>query len=64
VELNVVEQVDHLAKTSVIQRCWKREARPWLHGWLYDTEAGTLRELVRRTPADLPHPVHQYDLDD
>ena len=64
VELNVVEQVDHLAKTSVIQRAWKREQRPWLHGWVYDTGRGTLRELVRRTPGDLPHAVHQYDIED
>ena len=64
VELNVIEQVDHLAKTSVVQRAWKREARPWLHGWVYDMHAGRLKELVLRTPSDLPHPVHRYDLDE
>jgi carbonic anhydrase len=64
VELNVVEQVDHLAKTSVVQRAWKNEGRPWLHGWVYDLHDGRLRDLVRRTPADLPHPVHRFDLDD
>jgi carbonic anhydrase len=64
VELNVVEQVDHLAKTSVIQRAWKKEERPWLHGWVYDMRAGLLKELVRRTSTDLPHPVHRFDLDD
>jgi carbonic anhydrase len=64
VELNVVEQVDHLAKTSVIQRAWKREGRPWLHGWVYDMRTGRLKELVRRTAADLPHEVHRYDLDE
>jgi carbonic anhydrase len=64
VELNVVEQVDHLTKTSVIQKAWRREGRPWLHGWVYDMRLGRLKELVRRTSADLPHPVHRYDLDD
>lgn len=64
VEVNVVEQVEHLAKTSVIQRAWKGEGRPWLHGWVYDLATGRLKELVRRTPADLPHPVHRYDLDE
>jgi len=63
VELNVVEQVDHLAKTSVIQRAWKREGRPWLHGWVYDMHSGKLRDLVCREATDLPHPVHRYDLD-
>jgi carbonic anhydrase len=63
VELNVIEQVDHLAKTSVIQGAWKREGRPWLHGWVYDMHAGRLNELVLRTSSDLPHPVHRFELD-
>ena len=63
VELNVIEQVDHLAKTSVVQRAWKTEGRPWLHGWVYDMKTGRLKELVRRTSTDLPHPVHRFDID-
>ena len=34
VELNVREQVYNLAKTTIIQRCWKKEERPDLHGWV------------------------------
>src|SRR5271167_1866129 len=30
-ELNVKEQLMHLAKTSIIQRAWKQERRPRLH---------------------------------
>jgi carbonic anhydrase len=63
VELNVIEQVEHLAKTSVVQRAWAKEGRPWLHGWVYDIRAGRLKELVRRTSGDLPHPVHRFDLE-
>jgi carbonic anhydrase len=63
-ELNVIEQVDHLAKTSVVQRTWKREGRPWLHGWVYDLRSGRLKELVRRTPDDLPNPVHRFNLEE
>ena len=62
VELNVIEQVDHLAKTSVIQGAWKKEGGPWLHGWVYDMHAGRLKELVLRTSTDLPHPVHRFDI--
>ena len=61
VELNVVEQVDHLAKTSVVQRAWTRAGRPWLHGWVYDMRSGRLKELVRRPAGDLPHPVHVFE---
>ncbi len=64
VELNVIEQVDHLAKTSVVQRTWKKEGRPWLHGWVYDMRNGRLKELVRRTAKDLPHPVHRFEVPD
>jgi len=64
VELNVIEQVDHLAKTSLIQRAWKQEQRPWLHGWVYDMHLGRLQELVLRTSDDLPHPAHRFDLDE
>jgi carbonic anhydrase len=64
VELNVIEQVEHLAKTSVVQRAWAKEGRPWLHGWVYDIRAGRLKELVRRTSGDLPHPVHRFDLEE
>jgi len=64
IELNVVEQVDHLAKTSVVQRAWKEEGRPWLHGWVYDMRTGLLKELVLRTSTDLPHPAHRFDLSD
>ncbi len=64
VEINVVEQVDHLAKMSVIQRTWEREGRPWLHGWVYDMRTGRLRELVRRTAEDLPNRVHRFDVED
>jgi carbonic anhydrase len=62
VELNVVEQVDHLAKTSVVQRAWARRGRPWLHGWVYDMATGRLAELVKRTTEDLPHEVHRFNL--
>jgi carbonic anhydrase len=62
VELNVVEQVDHLAKISVVQRAWKEEGRPWLHGWVYDMRTGRLKELVRRTENDPPHPFHRFEL--
>jgi carbonic anhydrase len=62
VELNVIEQVDHLAKTSVVQRAWKQEGRPWLHGWVYDMRTGRLKELVKRTAEDLPASVHRFDV--
>jgi carbonic anhydrase len=45
VELNVQEQVFNLAKTSVIQRAWKHEQRPDLHGWAYGLKDGLIKPV-------------------
>jgi carbonic anhydrase len=60
-ELNVKEQVTHLAKTSIIQRAWKNEQRPKLHGWVYGLKDGLIKpvfEMDNRTEID---PIYQYD---
>ncbi|MBL8920627.1 MAG: carbonic anhydrase [Myxococcaceae bacterium] len=61
VEFNVREQVLNLAKTSVLQRAWKYEHRPTLHGWVYGLEDGLLRSLVTMQPGADLHPLYQYD---
>jgi carbonic anhydrase len=43
VELNVVEQVYNLGKTSIVQNAWKRRRRPWIHGWVFDLATGYIR---------------------
>jgi carbonic anhydrase len=61
VELNVVEQVMNLAKTSIIQRAWKKEQRPDLHGWVYGLKNGLINplfDLKAGTPID---EVYEYD---
>ncbi len=45
VELNVIEQVQNLSKTSIIQNAMKTENPPQLHGWVYDLADGLLRNL-------------------
>jgi len=52
-ELNVKEQVTHLAKTSIIQRTWKHERRPHLHGWVYGLKDGLLKPIFEMSP-DFP----------
>jgi carbonic anhydrase len=47
VELNVQEQVMNLSKTSIIQRAWKYEQRPLIHGWVYGLEDGILKEIFK-----------------
>ena len=61
VELNVQEQVMHLAKTSIIQRAWKERNGPDLHGWVYGLKDGIINpvyEMKANTPID---PLYVYD---
>ncbi len=44
VELNVVEQVHDLAKTSIIQEAWNRNQEVHIHGWVYAIEDGIIRD--------------------
>lgn len=45
VEVNVIEQVKHLAKTSIIQRAWKHYKIPELHGWVYGLQNGLINPI-------------------
>ena len=60
-ELNVQEQVIHLAKTSIVQRAWKNRQAPDLHGWVYGLKDGIINpvfEMKANTPID---PLYEYD---
>lgn len=61
VELNVQEQVFNLAKTSTIQRAWKKEQRPHLHGWVYGLKDGILKPVVEMSPGTSIDPIYQFD---
>jgi carbonic anhydrase len=62
VELNVVEQVHHLAKTRIVQQAWKRRELQ-LHGWVYGFEDGHIKDLNVMVDeiSDL-EPIFRYDL--
>lgn len=61
VELNVVEQVQHLAKTSIIQRAWKNEQRPHLHGWVYGLKDGLIKPVFEMEAGTHIDPLYEYD---
>ncbi|CAI8159111.1 carbonate dehydratase [Pseudidiomarina mangrovi] len=44
-ELNVIEQVRNLAKTTIIQSAWDRGQEVNLHGWVYSIEDGLVRDM-------------------
>lgn len=43
-ELNVIEQVRNLAKTTIVQQAWK-ERELHLHGWVYGINSGLVTDL-------------------
>lgn len=62
-ELNVQEQVFNLAKTIIIQKAWKNEQRPDLHGWVYDLHDGLIKSIVEmKAGTPLPDPLYGYKL--
>lgn len=46
VELNVIEQVNDLRKTSIIKESWDKSSKPQIHGWVYDIRNGLVKELI------------------
>jgi carbonic anhydrase len=64
IELNVIEQVHHLAELSFVQLAWKREQRPTLHGWIYDIHTGLLKQIAKVDPGHLPHDIFVYEFPD
>jgi carbonic anhydrase len=64
VELNVQEQVWKLAETSFVQRAWKTENRPYLHGWVYDLHTGYLKDLLMLTPNTPIEDIYKFEFED
>ena len=44
-ELNVIEQVNNVARTHVVLDAWARGQPLAIHGWVYDVADGLLRDL-------------------
>lgn len=61
VELNVQEQIFNLAKTSIIQRAWKNEQRPHLHGWVYGLKDGLIKPVCEMEAGTHIDPLYEYD---
>jgi len=59
-ELNVREQVMHLAETTIIQRAWKTEQRPHLHGWVYGLDNGIIKPVFEMNANTKIDPLYQY----
>ncbi len=60
-ELTVIEQVQRLAKTSIIQRAWKERQGPDLHGWVYGLKDGLINPVYEMKAGSDIDPLYKYD---
>ena len=60
-ELNVQEQVFNLAKTSIVQKAWKNEQRPDLHGWVYGLNNGIIKPVFEMRTGTHIDGLYEYD---
>lgn len=44
-ELNVIEQVVNVSRTTIVQNAWERGQELVVHGWIYGLQDGLLRDL-------------------
>jgi len=60
-ELNVINGVRNLVKTSIIQHEWKINNLPVLHGWVYRLSDGILHDLCKIDPGTNLESVYKFD---
>ena len=63
-ELNVIEQVQHLAETKIVQKAWHDGREVQIHGWVYGLNSGLITELkaVYDDKSDID-PIYRYEFD-
>lgn len=62
IELNVIEQVYDLGKTSIIQNAWQKRGGPIVHGWVYDISNGLIKDLKVSMNSDEDMPdVYKFE---
>ncbi len=62
VELNVEQQIRNLSKTSFVQRAWKHEKRPTLHGWVFALKTGLLKPVTTMDSNEKVPEIFRFDL--
>ncbi|UTA69839.1 MULTISPECIES: carbonic anhydrase [Emticicia] len=46
VEVNVIEQVKNVAKTTIVQNAWSNSEYPMIHGWVVDLKTGLIKPII------------------
>lgn len=60
VELNVLKQVDRLLHTSSLQKGWKENNGPEVHGWAFSLETGLIKSLIDIEPGAAMDDIYKF----
>ena len=63
VEFNVIEQTKNLAKTTIVQKAWKKRNYPHLHGWVFDLHTGLINSIIEIPPGSPVESIYRYDFE-
>ena len=64
-ELNVIEQVANVCRTTLVQDAWARGQKLSIHGWIYGIEDGRLRETALAASSfEEAHRTYQRAIDE
>ena len=64
VELNVIDGVQNLAQTSVVQKSWRKHGIPAIHGWVYDLRTGLIKELATLQPGSKLDDIYTFEAEE
>lgn len=62
VEYNVIEQVNNVAKTTIVQKAWLNSGYPVIHGWVFDIHNGKIIELGDITKENFKDDIFRFDM--
>ena len=63
VELNIMEQVKNLSKTTIVQKAWHNGEQVHLHGWVFGLHDGIINPLIEMPPGTEVGGVYRYDFE-
>ncbi|GLU52990.1 carbonate dehydratase [Dyadobacter frigoris] len=63
VELNVVEQVNNLLKTTIVQKAWNHGQKLHLHGWVFGLNDGIIKPIVDMPAGTEIADIYRYDFE-
>lgn len=60
VELNVMEQVQNLARTSIVQKAWGTGQPLAIHGWVYGLNDGYIKDLTQMDSDSTLNEIYRF----